>query len=177
MLPKQYEWLLKEGGPKMLVEGLSLYGTREIPGSQHNQTILGWADAVGIGQLVNDDEQAWCGLFITYIATRAGKFVPMQNWNKLRALEWINFGTKVSEPMLGDVVVFKREGGGHVGLYVGEDSEAYHVLGGNQGNQVSITRIDKDRLYAARRPIYINKPANVRKVILSATGALSQNEA
>ena len=36
--------------------------------------------------------------------------------------------------MLGDILTFKRNGGGHVGLYVGEDKDCYHVLGGNQGN-------------------------------------------
>jgi cell wall-associated NlpC family hydrolase len=37
--------------------------------------------------------------------------------------------------MLGDVLVFRRGGGGHVALYVGEDEEAFHVLGGNQADR------------------------------------------
>jgi cell wall-associated NlpC family hydrolase len=80
--------------------------------------------------------------------------------------------------MLGDVLVFKRQGGGHVGLYVGEDKDAYHVLGGNQSDSVSITRILKDRLHAARRCTWKTaQPANVRRVFLSGSGAVSQNEA
>jgi hypothetical protein len=42
---------------------------------------------------------------------------------------------------LGDVLAFVRNGGGHVGLYVDEDASAYHVLGGNQSDRVSITRV------------------------------------
>jgi hypothetical protein len=42
--------------------------------------------------------------------------------------------------------VFTRSGGGHVGLYVGEDATHYHVLGGNQANLVSIMRLAKGRL-------------------------------
>jgi uncharacterized protein (TIGR02594 family) len=174
---KQFEFLLKEGGPKMLVEALKLYGVAEIVGSRHNKTILDWADAVGIGKLVNDDEQAWCGLFVAYIALKAGKSIPMTEWNILRALQWVAFGVAVKEPMLGDVLIFKREGGGHVGIYVGEDATRYYVLGGNQGNKVSIVPIEKKRLYAARRPIYSVQPANVRKIIVNAGGPVSTNEA
>ena len=47
----------------------------------------------------------------------------------------------------------KRDGWkGHVGFYAGEDADAFHVLGGNQGNAVSIVRIGRDRLLGARWP-------------------------
>ncbi|WP_051379816.1 hypothetical protein [Bradyrhizobium murdochi] len=70
--------------------------------------------------------------------------------------------------MLGDVLTFKRDGDGHVALCVGED--AYHCLGGNQSDQVCITRTAKSRPYKARRPIYNVQPANVRKIVLVANG-------
>jgi cell wall-associated NlpC family hydrolase len=80
--------------------------------------------------------------------------------------------------MLGDVLTFKRDGGGHVGIYVGEDDKHYHVLGGNQGNSVSISRIAKTRLYKARRTTWkIAQPANVRVVKLEAKGVITTNEA
>ena len=67
---------------------------------------------------------------------------------------------------------------GHVGLYVGEDAAAYHVLGGNQSDKVCITRIAKNRLYAIRRPQFkIGQPRNVRQVFLESSGRLSTNEA
>jgi hypothetical protein len=78
--------------------------------------------------------------------------------------------------MLGDILTFKRNAGGHVGFYVGEDATAYHVLGGNQSNQVSVSRIAKSRLYQARRPEYKSQPLNIRKVQLGSTGELSTNE-
>jgi uncharacterized protein (TIGR02594 family) len=95
----------------------------------------------------------------------------------LWALNWNNFGVRVTNPMLGDVLTFTRNGGGHVGLYVGEDATAYHVLGGNQGNQVSVTRIAKSRLSQARRPEYNSQPTNIRTIQLASNGALSTNEA
>lgn len=177
-LPQQYQWLLKESGPKMLIEALKLYGTKEIFGNKHNQVILDWAKVVGIPELVKDDEQAWCGLFMAFVAIRGQKFIPMKNFDILRALKWQAFGTPVNEAMLGDVLVFKRPGGGHVGMYVGEDNTAYHVLGGNQSNMVCITRLEKARLVAIRRPIYsIGQPAAVRRIVLSSVGVLSTDEA
>ncbi|RZL82832.1 MAG: hypothetical protein EOP66_04490 [Sphingomonas sp.] len=53
---------------------------------------------------------------------------------------------------MGVTLVFGREGGGHVGFYVGEDDHAYHAIGRNQSNSVCITRIAKSRLIAARWP-------------------------
>lgn len=178
-LPQQYEWLLQEQGPKMLTEALKLYGTKEIVGRQHNPIILSWAKELGMAKMYTNDETAWCGLAHAIIAKRAGKIVPFKDYDFLRALKWASFGIEVQDkkPNLGDTLVFKREGGGHVGLYVGEDAEAYHVLGGNQSNAYNITRISKNRLFAARRPAYDVLPSNVRVVKLAKAGMLSKNEA
>ena len=86
------------------------------------------------------------------------------------------------EPMLGDVLVFHRKVGkelrGHTGLYVGEDPRAFHVFGGNQSNRVCVTRVARGRLVAARRNRWkIGQPPNVRRIQLSAFGALSVGEA
>lgn len=172
-MQKGYEWLDKEPGPKMLIEGLKLYGTKEITGKGNSPVILDWAKETGLTKQYSNDEVPWCGLFMALIAKRAGKPVPDQ---PLWALNWQKFGVKANTAMLGDVIVLKRPTGGHVGLYVGEDDVAYHVLGGNTSNQVMIARIDKNRVYAVRRPIYTNQPANVRKIILSKDGPLSINE-
>ena len=177
-LPQQYQFLLQETGPKMLIEALKLFGTKEMFGNKHNQVILDWGKAVGIPELVKDDEQAWCGLFMAFVAIRGQKHVPMKSFDILRALKWTAFGEPADEAMLGDVLVFKRPGGGHVGMYIGEDSKFYHVLGGNQSNMVCVTRLEKTRLIAIRRPIYsIGQPKNVRRVMLSAEGVVSTDEA
>lgn len=64
---------------------------------------------------------------------------------------------------LSDVMIFQRQGGGHVGLYVGEDADCFHVLGGNQSAAVTITRIAKARLFAVQQPSYLATPDNVRR--------------
>ncbi len=176
MLPSRYGWLAREPGPKMIVEALKLYGTLETPGSANNPTIIAWAKEVGgeVEDIYKADSIPWCGLFMAVVAKRAGKEIPA---HPLWALSWSAFGAKSAAAALGDVLVFVRNGGGHVGLYVGEDASAFHVLGGNQSDRVCITRVAKGRLYAARRPLYRIPPANVRPIYLDATGALSLNEA
>ncbi len=176
-LPAAYAWLAAEAGPRVLVEALALFGTKEVPGAASNPAILSWAKEVGVAGAYTNDGIAWCGLYAAVVAQRAG-FEPVAN--PLWARNWLGFGTKAATPALGDVLVFSRPGGGgHVGFYVGEDATAWHVCGGNQGDTVSIVRIAKDRLLGARRcPWKFAQPANVRPVYLSSGGGkLSMNEA
>jgi uncharacterized protein (TIGR02594 family) len=174
-LPNEYAWLLQEPGPKMLLEALKLYNTTEVPGDEDNPMIIDWAIEAGLRRDYIHDSTAWCGLFMAIVAKRAGKAIPA---NPLWALNWAKFGTKVSNgAKLGDVLVFKRTGGGHVALYVGEDDASYHCLGGNQSDKVNIVRKLKSRIYAIRRPIYTNQPANVRKIILNSSGTIDDREA
>jgi uncharacterized protein (TIGR02594 family) len=170
-----YSFLNTEKSPKILVKAVKLIGIKEVVGKVHNPVIMAWAKDLDLQKIYTADEIPWCGLFIAYACYKAGiDVVDKPLW----ALSWAKWGTKVAEPMLGDILTFKRDGGGHVGIYVGEDKTCYHVLGGNQGNAVSVTRILKSRLYQARRTAWkIAQPANVRKVILTAKGAISQNEA
>jgi uncharacterized protein (TIGR02594 family) len=176
----KYQWLAKETGPLMLLKALELYGTTETKGTINNPVILKWAKEIGgsVENVYKADEIPWCGLFMAVIAKRASKQVVK---DPLWALNWGTFGTYTNTPMLGDVLVFIRKSSdgktaGHVALYVGEDTTCYHVLGGNQSDKVCITRIEKTRLYAARRPNYKVQPANVRKIVLSSSGTVSTNE-
>ncbi len=164
--------LKQEEGPRHLLKAVELLGVKEVVGPKHNPVILGWAKELGI--VYNSDEVPWCGLFAAVIMHRAGrKPVDQPLW----ALNWNKFGVQVKEPMLGDVLTFTRKSGGHVGLYVGETDKEYMVLGGNQGNAVSVVKIAKSRLSQARRPEYKSMPANIRKVFVKAGGPVSENEA
>jgi uncharacterized protein (TIGR02594 family) len=170
-----YTWLKEEKSPKILVEAIKHIGTKEIVGKQHNKKILAWAEAIGLKSVYTNDEIPWCGLFIAYCCHAQGLDVVK---HPLWALNWNKFGNVAQVPMLGDVLTFTRNGGGHVGIYVGEDTTCYHVLGGNQNNQVNVMRIEKSRLSQARRTAWkIAQPSNVRVVKLETKGEISQNEA
>ena len=170
-----YDWLNKETAPRILVQAVKQLGVKEFVGKTHNPIILNWAKELGLSNVYTNDEIPWCGLFVAYCAKVAGlEVVERPLW----ALNWNKFGNRVFEPMLGDVLTFKRNGGGHVGIYVGEDNTHFHVLGGNQNNSVSVSRIAKNRLNQARRTAWkVAQPANVRKVKLEAKGIITTNEA
>lgn len=127
--------------------------------------------------LANDIVVHNCGLFLAEICKRAGLVTNLTPKESLWALNWSKFGTKQPVAMLGDVLTFKRNGGGHVGLYVGEDDVCYHILGGNQSNMVNITRIEKSRLNSIRRTNWkLKQPINVRVIKLESNGIISKNE-
>lgn len=130
-----------------------LIGTQEKPGQGSNEAILGWAEDLEITSY-NDDDIPWCGLFVAYCVGSQLTEEPLPT-NPLGARNWKKFGYEVS-PRLGAIMVFWRGSPngwkGHVGFYWAEDNDAYHILGGNQSNSVSVTRISKDRLITARWP-------------------------
>ena len=174
--PKIYRWLdALSPLPRMVVEARRLIGTVETPGAKNNPVILGWAQELGgtVGKIYTADSVAWCGLFMAVVAQRAGKVPPP---DPLWALNWRNFGTAAGQPVLGDVLTFMRDQGGHVALYIGEDQTTYHVLGGNQSDQVCFTRIAKTRLRAVRRPVYAVMPATVKPYVVKAQGGISTDE-
>jgi uncharacterized protein (TIGR02594 family) len=176
-LPSAYSWLtrLPSPPPRIIDEALQLFGIVETPGPQNTPSIMGWARELGIERDYVADRVPWCGLFAGVVVKRSGwKPVDAPLW----ARNWGKFGAPSLAPGLGDVLVFQREGGGHVGFYVGEDSTAFHVLGGNQGDSVSIVRIAKNRMLAARRPLWrVSQPASVKAYRVAASGLISRNEA
>jgi uncharacterized protein (TIGR02594 family) len=177
-LPAAYAWLDHvSGAPRMLIEARREFGVVETPGAADNPVILGWAKEVGLASAYGDDAIPWCGLFAAVVAKRAS-WEPVKD--PLWARNWAKFGQAVApaDAALGDVLVFVRDGGGHVGFYVGEDTGYFHVLGGNQSDAVTITRIAKSRCIAVRRPIWrTTQPLGVVKKRLQATGVVSTNEA
>lgn len=158
--------------PAWLGVARGLLGTREVPGPQHNSFIAkGWA-RLGANWF-NDDETPWCGFFVAHCIDAAGLAYPGKGLFA-RAKAWLDWG-KVSQPVLGAVVVFGREGGGHVGFLVGQSAANWYVLGGNQGNAVTITPIAKTRAIGFRWPASL--PAGETPLPAMTGGTVSRNEA
>lgn len=157
--------------PRWLTIARGYVGVREISGPKHNSTIMGWLRR--LKSWIKDDETPWCGTFVAAIMQEAGlPYPPVYP----RAKAWAEYGANLRSTHVapGAILVFERQGGGHVGFYVGEDETAFQVLGGNQGNAVSITRIAKERCIAIRWPR--GEPVLGGPVRLAANGQLSRNE-
>lgn len=176
--PMGWEWLLNEPGPKILLEALSHYGIMEHKGKGSFVNFDKWAKELHVQSVMSDDDVPWCGLFMGICAKRAGwsEYIPDACY---RAINWLHFGNKLDEPELGCVMVYKRPGGNHTNLYVGETETHYAGIGGNQSNMVNITLIEKERALGYREcPWRYSKPTNIRsKIYVNKDGLLiSKNE-
>jgi uncharacterized protein (TIGR02594 family) len=166
--------------PAWLTAARALLGTREAAGAANNPSILAWAKQLGVrvlGIVYNADSVPWCGLFVANCLRAAGVSLDEMKVG-VRAKAWATWGSVIAADRLapGAILVFERTGGGHVAFYVGEDASHYHVLGGNQGDAVSIMRLEKSRCIARRWPK--GWPVIGGPVRLSAVGApISRDEA
>ena len=134
-------------------------GMKEVPGKSFNPAIMAmlkldneWPDG---------DEVAWCSAFANYIAW----LLRLPRSKDLRARSWLQVGLPIhldlAEPGW-DIVILKRGSGeqpgshiidapGHVGFFGGLDGAKVHLLGGNQGDQVSVAPFDRSRVLGVRR--------------------------
>ena len=129
-------------------EARRFIGEREIKGPKHNPLIVQWWKDIKRGG-IKDDETPWCAAFtgamLEHVGIRSSRFESAKSY-----LEW---GTGLKEPAYGCVVVFTRTGGGHVGFVVGRDEKGnLLVLGGNQGDAVSIAAFSVSRVSGYRWP-------------------------
>lgn len=129
---------------------LKEYGTWEWAGKDHNPEVLKYAKEIGL-RWVKDDETAWCSIFVNWCLMKAGR--PFTR--EARAKSFLKYGVSTKKPELGDIVVFWREskasGFGHVAFYISESKSFVYVLGGNQNQQVNISRYSKKNLLDYRK--------------------------
>ncbi len=162
--------------PIWLSVAAAFVGLREIAGPQSSPVILRWVRDLDAPAWFDNDDKPWCALFLNRVLKACSLPLSGKAFELLRAKSFETWGRALGVPALGAVLVFTREGGGHVGLYLGENAHAYRVLGGNQGNSVSETWVAKDRLSAIRWPDGVPLPVT-GPVVLDSNGAVSSNEA
>src|SRR3972149_1622802 len=131
----------------------SVIGTDETPGPKNTAAILKWAKVIGQTDYTADSIP-WCGLFVAFVMAQNG-IVPVSI--PTRASAWSKFGNRLDAPAFGCIMTFTRSGGGHVGFGVGQNKLSYYLLGGNQSDSVSITKIAKTRLTSIRWPTGMEK--------------------
>lgn len=159
--------------PQWMTEARKHIDLAEIPGPKHHPEILRWLKKLQAWWA--DDETPWCGVFVAHCMQEAGLPIP-KFW--MRAKAWAEWGTRLASPVPGCVVVFERKGGGHVGFVVGRtSSNLLMVLGGNQGNRVSIAPFESSRVIGYFWPAGVPLPLERRMPVMTATGPISTNEA
>jgi len=140
-----------EAEPKWLQIARMELGEHEVKGGVHNDRIVEYHSFTSLS--ANEDEVPWCAAFVCWCLAKAG----YQHTNSAAAKSYIGYGT--ASPTwreVGSIVVLSREGGNHVGFLVGHTENTLTLLGGNQGDAVSIKTFPLSRLKDIRWPVKAN---------------------
>ena len=152
-------------------------GQSEIKGPHHNKHILEWWK--DIGAPFKDDETPWCGAFVGGVLSEVG-IKPVAGGASAQA--WLRLPVSLDKPAVGCVVIFWRgspsSGLGHVGFVLGQDQAGnLMVLGGNQGDTVSVKPFDKGRVKGYRWPGVYPYAERFKLPLVKSNGQVSTNEA
>jgi uncharacterized protein (TIGR02594 family) len=126
-------------------------GVAERPGSPDHPLIRWWLELCGLEG--SPDEVPWCSAFVNGVAWELG----LPRSKSARARSWLDVGLPVPLALATagwDVVVLRRgddPAAGHVGFFVDYCGSTVWLLGGNQGNRVTIQAFPVDRVLGARR--------------------------
>lgn len=134
-------------------------GLKEFPKKRSNPFVLGMLQLDQ--SWPEDDEVPWCSAFVNFVCWQLRKVRS----KSLRARSWLLCGTPVAKELakIGwDVVILAATGQnqpgpeiiaapGHVGFFAGYVEDHVYVLGGNQGNAVSVAPFPVASILGVRR--------------------------
>jgi len=137
-------------------------GQREVRGSADNARIRAFFRDVGHPATLHD-EVAWCAAFAGACLERAG----FASTRSLMARSYLRWGQEIESGHFGAVAVLSRgsdPSAGHVGFLLGETASHVMLLGGNQGDAVSVAAYPKTRLIGLRWPQTVPQRADASTV-------------
>lgn len=138
--------------PAWVIYALAELYTHEVAGDADNPRIVKYWDEAKIALKVSDDETPWCAAFVGAMLARAG----VRGSGSGLAASYLNWNAvgPIAQPWFGAIAVLKpRNGHAHVAFCVGADASSVRLLGGNQGDRVSIASFDRDRVDGLRWPV------------------------
>lgn len=150
-------------------------GVKEIVGPKHNARVVKYfADAGNAG--IKNDEVPWCGAFVGAILKRAGLDNEVPVSLRLWARGYLRLGKALNTPVYGCVAVKERgPASGHVGFVVAANASSVWLIGGNQGNAVSIAKFARATFLGFRQPSGV-PVAGLPKLPASAAGATNPSQ-
>jgi uncharacterized protein (TIGR02594 family) len=168
--------------PLWLQAGMSYIGTKEVPGAKDNKIIIDWAKEEGgdIAHEYTHDSIPWCALFANMTLTKAGLKGTETLWALDFAGNWPS--VKLLGPAVGAFAPMLRDGGGHIGIVVGQDQNSnIMLLGGNQSDAVNIKPFARSRLNKGfwwPKSVPLPKQVGFSSLpIVQSDGRISRNEA
>lgn len=152
--------------PRWLTAARADIGVAEIAGPQSNPRIMAYHVVAKDGAA--DETVPWCGAALAAWMSEEGIAPPP---GAARARAWLDWGVPIETPVPGAVTVLSRGSNpeqGHVCLFLADRGDRIEVLGGNQGDAVSITSFPRERLLGYRWPRgepLPEAPSTARKVV------------
>jgi uncharacterized protein (TIGR02594 family) len=101
------------------------------------------------------DAIPWCGFGLARCCAAHAVKPPFGRSATTRfmwAASWAKWGRKLPKPVVGCIMSFKREGGGHVSLLEKLSGDTAWVRGCNQSDMVNVARMSMSRFTAATWP-------------------------
>ena len=141
MLEKNYFY------PKWITIAEGELNQKEIPGAKNNPRILEYHKFTDLK--ATSEDVPWCSAFCCWCMEQALIVSPRAAGARM----WLKWGIGITRPALGCVAVFKRGNSpidAHCGFFLGEEGNDYLIIGGNQGNRVSIKKFPKKDLLGLR---------------------------
>ncbi len=133
------------------------YGLKEVEGPGYSPTILRWVNKY-FPDVKDDETIPNCSICLRECFKELGLGEEIKTTTPA-ASSWLSVGDSIDleEAESGDIVVLKRKGGNHVGLFIrfSPVQNVIYLLGFNQNNQCNITGYNISLLKGIRR-IYGN---------------------
>jgi uncharacterized protein (TIGR02594 family) len=134
--------------PKWYQLAIQEMGVAEVPRGT-NPRIVEYFKSTDLK--ASDDDVPWCAAFVGWCLDRAG----VKPSGRALARSYMTWGQSVAVPYEGCIAVLERgePWQGHVGFYVREHVDYVILLGGNQGNCVSLAKYPKAQVLGYREPL------------------------
>jgi uncharacterized protein (TIGR02594 family) len=123
-------------------------GTKEVVGKKDNPRIVEYHSKTSLK--AQSDEVPWCSAFVNWVTEKCG----LTGTYNAAARSWLSWGIK-SEFVPGCIVVMKRGNSswqGHVGIGIKKVGPVVWVLGGNQSDEVNISKYSTFKILGYRIP-------------------------
>lgn len=147
--------------PTWLTAARAELGVHETPGPVSTPRIMAYRNIADLHLAGDDGVVPWCAIFVGAMLSKVG----IGNSRSAMARSYTHWG--VPCPIIpGAVASFSSSRGpasGHVAFATGRVTATHiEVLGGNQGDAVSIAMMPRERLLATRWPLGVKQSATGR---------------
>ena len=130
-------------------------GVQEIRGKKHNERIIEYHSTTNLN--FDKDEIPWCSSFVNWCLYQVG----IVGTNNALAYSWLHYGMELNKPAYGAIAIMNYS---HVGFVAGiNDDHRIILLGGNQGDAVTLSPNSSKLVKSYRYPIGLTPDYNLPK--------------